>query len=280
MNVYPLKKRWHKIRPFLVHPEAQAVENRVMKLLHPEYEAGTHIPREAGRCFVSGWPRSRRGATAFQCFGHCHSISPLMHTLLSHAEPQKQWFIFTAPAHTTVVELAGFPAFTPLADLTFERIRDLVSRTTADVRELIVQVCDVNSCHGPDESILEQFEDEILTSSEGYEIYSNVDEYIQEHLVDETGKGVYADGYKMHPRAEWGRAQSFLTKEQKKIRSSAKISKPVYGRKHKTEDEWVEYASMSAAARQLDLHQGSISGVTKGKQHQTGGYEFKLKPQA
>ena len=125
-----------------------------------------------------------------------------MHALLSHAEPKKQWFIFTAPAHTAVVELAGFPALPPLADLTFERIRDLVSRTTADVRELIVQVCDVNSCHGPDESILEQFEDEILNSSEGYEIYSNVDEYIQEHLVDETGTGVYRDGYKMYPRAE------------------------------------------------------------------------------
>ncbi len=125
-----------------------------------------------------------------------------MHAVLSHAEPKKQWFIFTAPAHTAVVELAGFPALPPLADLTFERILDLVSRATADVRELIVQVCDVNSCHGPDEAILKQFEDEILTSSEGYEIYSNVDEYIQEHLVDETGTGVYRDGYKMYPRAE------------------------------------------------------------------------------
>ncbi len=33
--------------------------------------------------------------------------------------------------------------------------------------------------------------------------------------------------------------------------NAAKRSKPVYGRKHKTEDEWVEYASMSEAARQL-----------------------------
>ena len=144
----------------------------------------------------------KRSLLRFQLeFGHCHSIAPVMHALLSHAEPKKQWFIFTAPAHTAVVELAGFPALPPLA-LTFERIRDLVSRATADVRELIVQVCDVNSCHGPDESILKQFEDEILTSSEGYEIYSNVDEYIQEHLVDETGTGVYRDGYKMYPRAE------------------------------------------------------------------------------
>ena len=145
-------------------------------------------------------------------------------------------------------------------------------------------MCDVNSCHGPDESILKQFEDEILSSNEGYEIYSNVDEYIQELLVDETGRGVYCDGYKMQPRAEcaraWRQARSLLTKEQIKIQSSAKISKPVYGRRHKTKDEWVEYASMRDAARQLDLNPGSISGVPKGKQHQTGGYEFKLKPQA
>ena len=61
--------------------------------------------------------------------------------------------------------------------------------------------------------------------------------------------------------------------------NAAKRSKPVYGRKHKTEDEWVEYPSMSDAARQLDLNSGPISKVTKGKTKQTGGYEFKLKPQ-
>ena len=61
--------------------------------------------------------------------------------------------------------------------------------------------------------------------------------------------------------------------------NAAKVSKPVYGRKNKTEDEWVEYPSMSAAARQLELNNANISAVTKAKQHQTGGYEFKLKPQ-
>lgn len=142
-----------------------------------------------------------------------------MLALLSHAEPKKQWFIFTAPAHTTVVELAGFPALPPLADLTFERIHDLVSRAAADVRELIVQVCDVNSCHGPDEAILKQFEDEILTSSEGYEIYSNVDEYIQEHLVDETGRGVFRSGYKMHPRADARRDYLAAKEERRKMQN-------------------------------------------------------------
>jgi len=66
----------------------------------------------------------------------------------------------------------------------------------------------------------------------------------------------------------------------KNRRSSApKRSKPVYGRKHKTKDEWVEYPSMNEAARKLDLKVRPISGVTKGRRNQTGGYEFKLKLQ-
>jgi len=66
----------------------------------------------------------------------------------------------------------------------------------------------------------------------------------------------------------------------KNRRSNAgKVSKPVYGRKDKTDDEWVEYPSMRDAARKLNLRSGNISKVTKGKLNQTGGYEFKLKPQ-
>ena len=66
----------------------------------------------------------------------------------------------------------------------------------------------------------------------------------------------------------------------KNRRSSApKLSKPVYARKHQTNDEWVEYPSMIEAARTLNLNYGSISAVTLGKQKQTGGWEFKLKPQ-
>ena len=61
--------------------------------------------------------------------------------------------------------------------------------------------------------------------------------------------------------------------------SAAKRSKPVYGRKDKTNDEWVEYPSINDAAGQLDVNAGNISKVTKGKLNQTGGYVFKLKPQ-
>ncbi len=58
-----------------------------------------------------------------------------------------------------------------------------------------------------------------------------------------------------------------------------KVSKPVYARKHKTHDEWVEYPSMNEAARKLNLNAGHISAVTLSKRKQTGGWEFKLKPQ-
>jgi hypothetical protein len=63
-------------------------------------------------------------------------------------------------------------------------------------------------------------------------------------------------------------------------RSNApKRSKPVYGRKYGSDDEWTEYRSMREAARQLNLHAGSISAVTRGRQKRTGNFEFKLKPQ-
>ncbi len=55
--------------------------------------------------------------------------------------------------------------------------------------------------------------------------------------------------------------------------------KPVYARKHQTNDEWVEYPSMNEAARKLNLDQGNISAVTRGKRKQTGGWGFKLKQQ-
>ena len=72
--------------------------------------------------------------------------------------------------------------------------------------------------------------------------------------------------------------RSYLTNKNRRS-NAAKRSKPVFARKHKTNDEWVEYPSMSEAARKLNLDSGHISNVTRGKQKQTGGWEFKLKPQ-
>ena len=58
-------------------------------------------------------------------------------------------------------------------------------------------------------------------------------------------------------------------------RSSApKRSKPLRGRKKDSNDEWVTYKSASDAARCLGLDPGHIRAVVRGKQHQTGGYEF------
>ena len=72
--------------------------------------------------------------------------------------------------------------------------------------------------------------------------------------------------------------RSYLVNKNRRS-NAAKVSKPVFARKHKTNDEWVEYPSMNEAARTLNLDHGAISGVTRGKQKQTGGWEFKLKLQ-
>jgi hypothetical protein len=78
------------------------------------------------------------------------------------------------------------------------------------------------------------------------------------------------------------RAHAKLTnsRNKKTRRSNApKQSKPVYGRKYGSDDEWTEFPSMAEAARQLNLNSGSISAVTRGRLKRTGNFEFKLKPQ-
>lgn len=63
-------------------------------------------------------------------------------------------------------------------------------------------------------------------------------------------------------------------------RSQARAqSKPVRGRRVGAGEEWAEFESASAAARELGLHQGNVSAVARGELKQTGGYEFELLPQ-
>ena len=62
--------------------------------------------------------------------------------------------------------------------------------------------------------------------------------------------------------------------------SAPKRSKPVLGRPHGSEGEWVEYESVNAAARALGVKQGSISACCLGKTKRAGEYEFKLAPLA
>ncbi len=70
--------------------------------------------------------------------------------------------------------------------------------------------------------------------------------------------------------------ESYRTQTRKS--SGPQQSRQVLGRKQQSTEEWVPYPSMKAAAEELGLHVGSISGVVRGKCHQTGGYEFKLAP--
>ena len=47
--------------------------------------------------------------------------------------------------------------------------------------------------------------------------------------------------------------RSYLVNKNRRS-NAAKVSKPVYARKHQTNDEWVAYPSMIEAARMLNLH--------------------------
>ncbi len=72
--------------------------------------------------------------------------------------------------------------------------------------------------------------------------------------------------------------RSYLVNKNRRS-NAAKRSKPVYARKHQTNDEWAAHPSMNEAARKLNLNPWHISLVTRGKRNHTGGWEFKLKPQ-
>ena len=57
-------------------------------------------------------------------------------------------------------------------------------------------------------------------------------------------------------------------------------SKAVLGRKHGSEEEWVEYASGNDAARKLGVDPSSISRCCRGERKRAGEYEFKWAPLA
>ena len=59
-----------------------------------------------------------------------------------------------------------------------------------------------------------------------------------------------------------------------------KQSKPVLGRRHGSEGEWVEYKSTHAAGRALGVYQGGVSACCRGKVKRVGEYEFKWAPPA
>ena len=73
--------------------------------------------------------------------------------------------------------------------------------------------------------------------------------------------------------------RSYYTNADRKS-SAPKRSKPVLARQHGSEEEWVEYESVSAAARELGLNPGHISACCRGRQKRSGEYEFKLAPLA
>ena len=72
---------------------------------------------------------------------------------------------------------------------------------------------------------------------------------------------------------------SFDTNADRKS-SAPKQSKPVLGRRHGSEEEWVEFDSGNAAAQALGLKSGGVSNCCLGKAKRAGEYEFKWAPLA
>ena len=63
--------------------------------------------------------------------------------------------------------------------------------------------------------------------------------------------------------------------------NAPKRSKPVLGRRRDgSEEEWVEYESIIAAARELGVAPGNVSACCRGERKRAGEYEFKLAPLA
>ena len=55
-----------------------------------------------------------------------------------------------------------------------------------------------------------------------------------------------------------------------------KKNKVVYARNKNAGEEWLEFESQAAAAKELKLQTANISRVLNGKLDQTGGYVFKI----
>ena len=70
---------------------------------------------------------------------------------------------------------------------------------------------------------------------------------------------------------------SYDTNAERKSRAPNN-SKPVLGRRHGSEEEWVEYESGNEAARALGVNSGSVSACCRGKVKRAGEYEFKRAP--
>ena len=103
---YPSRLRWSKVfKPHLtaVRPTIQAAVETVC----PEFDATLDIPREAGWCIDTAWPRSRTGALAHQCYGYCHHVAAYMFDLARKGLPRRKWWIVNAESHSAVIAHDG-----------------------------------------------------------------------------------------------------------------------------------------------------------------------------
>lgn len=106
LKIVPLKRDWsRKFKPHL--PAVKSFEQKIIRTIRYDYSAKKHIPREAGLPMPLRAPRTRTCARAYQMFGYCHLIAPVMMKLAELAMPRKEWFVLAGRAHSTVISNEG-----------------------------------------------------------------------------------------------------------------------------------------------------------------------------
>ena len=183
-EVYDIRKKWRKFRRHLTHRWVIQTENRAMKALRADYDSTEHIPREAGRCLDVPWPLSRTGAMAYQCFGHCHAIAPVMCALARRAEPTLYWAIVGHTEHTVVIggRRAVPRGSSPKSSWSNEPAKVFGDCNHIPIGAQHLYVLDINMVGHPSDEIIPNFMDTIWNQP-GRWATADLDDYIRSHLV-------------------------------------------------------------------------------------------------
>lgn len=147
-TVYSVNQMWSR-KFWPVVPEVQETLRRAIQTIRYDYDPAIHIPREAGCVSDSRWPLTRKCARSFHMIGYCHVIAVVMLDLAQRALPEHDWCLVNAEKHSVVTSRKGV-------------------------------IIDIITSHASTQGTLERVRRDCLDAP--CSIWSNVDEYIEDHL--------------------------------------------------------------------------------------------------